>query len=144
MSKKFYAEDNERHKLDEATIDREQKLLKTIRISRNLFSLTERLPKSKYHLSPPPQGIVNERTLEKTQSSAAILVPPGSQGASPKSLKRSSVDETRGASIPEEMVGGQDLQHHDDPHDNAVGSSSVIAAIHKRNNSIVPSVANKK
>lgn len=66
LSKKFYVADNERHKLDEATIDREQKLLKTIRISRNLFSLTERLPKSKYHHSPPPVGSLGERTLDRT------------------------------------------------------------------------------
>lgn len=44
LSKKFFPE--ERNKLEEEA-DR-QDLLKTIRISRNLFSLTERLPKSKY------------------------------------------------------------------------------------------------
>jgi hypothetical protein len=51
LSKKFYPESLERHKLDEMTIEQEQKLLKTIRISRNLLSLTERLPKSKYHVA---------------------------------------------------------------------------------------------
>lgn len=54
LSKKFYSMDQERHKLDEMTIEKEQKLLKTIRISKNLFSLTERLPKSKY-ASPSPR-----------------------------------------------------------------------------------------
>jgi len=49
LSKKFYHEELERHKLDENTLENEQKLLKTIRMSRNLFALTERLPKSKYH-----------------------------------------------------------------------------------------------
>ena len=49
LSKKFFPEIYERHKLDEITIEQEQKLLKTIRNSRNLLSLTERLPKSKYH-----------------------------------------------------------------------------------------------
>jgi NIMA (never in mitosis gene a)-related kinase 1/4/5 len=44
LSKKFFPE--ERNKLEE--IEDQQNLLKTIRISRNLFSLTERLPKSKY------------------------------------------------------------------------------------------------
>ena len=44
LSKKFFPE--EQNKL-EGEADR-QDLLKTIRISRNLFSLTERLPKAKY------------------------------------------------------------------------------------------------
>jgi len=44
LSKKFFPE--ERNKLEE--IDEQQEMLRTIRISRNLFSLTERLPKSKY------------------------------------------------------------------------------------------------
>ena len=44
LSKKFFPE--ERNKIEEET-DRNE-LLKTIRISRNLFSLTERLPKNKY------------------------------------------------------------------------------------------------
>jgi hypothetical protein len=49
LSKKFYGEEVERHKLDEGTIAQEQKMLGTIRNSRNLFSLTERLPKAQYY-----------------------------------------------------------------------------------------------
>ena len=44
LSKKFFPE--EQNKLEEA--DDQANMLKTIRISRNLFSLTERLPKAKY------------------------------------------------------------------------------------------------
>ena len=45
LSKKFFPE--ERNKPEGADADKNE-LLKTIRISRNLFSLTERLPKNKY------------------------------------------------------------------------------------------------
>ena len=51
LSKKFFPE--ERNKLE--TDEDRNEMLKTIRISRNLFSLTERLPKSKY------RGKANER-----------------------------------------------------------------------------------
>ena len=44
LSKKFFPEERNKPETEE---DRAE-LLKTIRISRNLFSLTERLPKSKY------------------------------------------------------------------------------------------------
>jgi hypothetical protein len=42
LSKRFFAE--ERNKLEENATH----LIKTIRMSKNLFSLTERLPKNKY------------------------------------------------------------------------------------------------
>jgi hypothetical protein len=45
LSKKFFPE--ERNKLEEID-ENNAMLLRTIRISRNLFSLTERLPKNKY------------------------------------------------------------------------------------------------
>jgi NIMA (never in mitosis gene a)-related kinase len=45
LSKKFFPE--ERNKLEEID-ENAQMLIKTIRLSKNLFSLTERLPKNKY------------------------------------------------------------------------------------------------
>jgi hypothetical protein len=123
LSKKFYAEDNERHKLDENTIEKEQKLLKTIRISRNLFSLTERLPKSKYQ-SPSHINERNiERSLERNHSSAANIVPPGSQGDNQTmtvAKKRDSIAERSPT---------RDINSEEQEIENNL-------AIHKRNNSI--------
>jgi hypothetical protein len=45
LSKRFFAE--ERNKLEEIE-ENATHLMKTIRMSKNLFSLTERLPKNKY------------------------------------------------------------------------------------------------
>lgn len=45
LSKKFFPE--ERNKLEEID-ESQQALIKTIRLSKNLFALTERLPKHKY------------------------------------------------------------------------------------------------
>jgi len=45
LSKKFFPE--ERNKLEEID-ESQQALIKTIRLSKNLFALTERLPKNKY------------------------------------------------------------------------------------------------
>ena len=50
-----------------ADIDDNAPLLKTIRISRNLFSLTERLPKPKY------RGRSNEIRDNSAESSAALI-----------------------------------------------------------------------
>lgn len=45
LSRKFFPE--ERNKLEEID-ENAQMLIKTIRLSKNLFALTERLPKNKY------------------------------------------------------------------------------------------------
>jgi len=66
LSKKFFPE--ERNKLEEID-ENSQVLIKTIRLSKNLFSLTERLPKNKYST----RNRSNE--LKRDVSQDSVLVP---------------------------------------------------------------------
>lgn len=85
MSKKFFPE--ERNKLEEID-ENSQVLIKTIRLSKNLFSLTERLPKNKYST----RNRSNELKRDVSQDSVLVqnslsIITPQAQAANSFKLK---------------------------------------------------------
>lgn len=85
LSKKFFPD----HISPEESEETKQALLKTIRISRNLFSLTERLPKSKY------RGRSNEIMRQNSaESQAAILQNAGMNPNGSSTFKLKTLDQT--------------------------------------------------